>query len=139
MSTFVLIAFTMSIILFQISCQKDANAQTTKSIQGLWIGTYTVDNQPDLGQQYFSLIIKPDGTMIADTRGLDKQHLAPGTWNLSHDTLTCSFTCVYGLPINIGVTEKSTAVWDKSGTLTGTWQNDPTPTGSGKITLTKVD
>jgi hypothetical protein len=141
MSTIVLITFSISAILFQASCVKEikADTPTTSTINGLWIGSYTVDGQPDLGQQYFSLIIKPDGTMIADTKGQNVQHLAPGTWELSGSTLTCSFTCVYGLPVNIGVKEISTAAWDKTGKLTGTWKNDPSPGGSGTITLTKVN
>ena len=141
MSAIVLIVFSMSVILLQISCKKEAKAQpTTPTIQGLWIGTYKVDGQADLGEQYFSLIIKPDGTMIADTKGQNLQHLAPGTWSLTGTALTCTFTCVYGLPSNIGIKEISNATWDKTGKLTGTWKNDPvTPEGSGTITLTKVN
>ncbi|MEP6749532.1 MAG: hypothetical protein ABJB86_17475 [Bacteroidota bacterium] len=124
------------------SCKK-ANAQTSASysIQGLWIGTYTVDGQLNLGQQYFSFIIKPDGTMINDTKGANVQHLSPGTWALTGDTLSCTYTSVYGSPSNIGVTETSKAYFSKTGgTLSsGIWKNVAPLTGSGTFTLTRVN
>ena len=144
MSAIVLIVLSLSITLFQMSCTKGALADPTTatppSIHGLWIGTYTVSDQPGLGQQYFSLIIKPDGTMITDSQGAAQQHLAPGTWTLNSDTLKCSFTCVYGVSYNIGINEATVAVWDKKNDkLSGTWKNGAAPIDSGKIVLTKVN
>jgi len=140
MSAIVLLIFSASIIVFQISCQKSAIAQVNNAtIQGLWIGTYTVAGHAELGQQYFSLVIKPDGTVIADTKGENTQHLAPGTWSISGTQLTCTYTCVYGLPANIGITEIADATWDKTGKLTGTWRDNPNTQGTGEITLTKVN
>jgi hypothetical protein len=141
MSAVVLTVFALSVMLFQISCQKGAIADIPQasSIHGLWIGTYTDNANASLGKQYFSLIIKPDGTMIADTKGAGQQHLAPGTWALKADTLTCTYTCVYGIATNVGVTEVAVAVVDKTGGLHGTWKNSPDPIGSGTITLAKVN
>lgn len=141
MSAIVLIVFSLSIILFQISCKKGALADPTPvtSIHGLWVGSYTVDDQPGWGEQYFSLIIKPDGTMITDSKGAGQQHLAPGTWTLKSDTLKCSFTCVYGISTNIGIKEVTVAVLDKDGKLRGTWKNAAAPIDSGKIVLSKVN
>jgi len=144
MSAVVLIVFSFAIILFQISCKKTAlgdNAPANNStIHGLWIGNYTVDDQPGWGQQYFSLIIKPDGTMITDSKGANVQHLAPGTWTMKGDTLKCEFTCVYGIASNVGIKEYTVAVWDKkAGQLHGTWKNAAAPVDSGKIVLMKVN
>ena len=129
--------------LVQISsCKKDDTPVTTVlkyPIQGLWIGSYTVDGQDKLGAQYFSFIIKPDGTIIADTKGDNQQHLSIGTYTLNGTTLNCTFTCVYGIQSNIGVTETSTATWDKTGKLLGTWKNTPPNTGSGVITLIRIN
>lgn len=108
-------------------------------IEGLWIGTYSVNGSPGSGNQYFSMIIKPDGTIIVDSQGANVQHLAVGTWSLNGTTLTSSFTCVYGLPGNIGIEETVTATWDSAGSITGTWSNVPPLTGSGNITLTRVN
>lgn len=142
LSSVVLLIFALASLVFQItSCTKSVAQTTTPTypIQGLWIGTYTVDGQTSLGEQYFSLIIKPDGTIIADTKGGDKQHLAPGSWTLTGNTLSCIFTCVYGYPSNIGVTEMATATWDKTGKLGGFWKNASQNSGSGVITLTRVN
>ena len=139
-----LTTFAVAITIFQMSSCKKADAQppvtTTYPIEGLWIGTYTVDAEPGWGDQYFSFIIKPDGTMIADTKLGDVQHLSPGTWTLNGTTLSCSFTCVYGTPADIGIVETTTASWDKTGKLTsGHWKNVLPLTGSGTITLTRVN
>lgn len=154
----VLPTFFIGFFLFQItSCTKSVDAVTiikkdtvyiTKtdtvykcpaSIQGLWIGTYTVDGQSSLGEQYFSFIIKPDGIMVVETKWSTQQHLSNGTWSLNGTTLSCSFTCVYGISSNIGVTEVTTATWDNASKLTGTWRNAAPLTGSGTIKLTKVN
>ncbi|MDO3640969.1 hypothetical protein [Mucilaginibacter sp. L3T2-6] len=142
MSAIVLIVFSFAIILFQISCKKGALAdtKTLPTIKGLWVGSYTVDDQPGWGEQYFSLIIKPDGTMVTDSKGAGQQHLAPGTWTLNNDTLKCDFTCVYGITSNIGIRETTIAVVDKNtGELRGKWKNAAAPVDSGKFILTKVN
>ena len=142
MASLTLTVFATALILFQISSCKKANAQTpptTYSIQGLWIGTYSVDGQPGLGQQYFSFVIKPDGTMINDTKG-GQQHISLGNWSLTGDTLSCSFTCVYGASSNIGVTETTKAYFDKTGKLTsGIWKNIAPINGSGTFTLARIN
>ena len=57
LGSIVLTIFAFASILFQMSSCKKAEAQTTATnypIEGLWIGTYTTDGQPGLGEQYFS-------------------------------------------------------------------------------------
>ena len=78
--------------------------------------------------------------MINDTKFSNQQHLAPGTWTLSGNTLSCTFTSVYGIPQNIGITETTTATWDSKGKLTsGIWKNVAPLTGSGTFTLTRIN
>ena len=131
----------ISLTIIQSGCEKDSDDPDTSStsIEGLWIGSYAVDGQPGAGLRYYSLIIKPDGTVINDTKAENQQHLAPGTWTLTGDSFTCTTTCVYGLPTNIAITQTHTATFDKAnGTLTnGIWKNVPL-IGSGTFTLTKV-
>ena len=130
----------ISLILIQPGCQKDSDDRdgSSSSIEGLWVGLYTVDGQ--VGQRYFSFVIKPDGTVINDKKAENQQYLSIGTWTLTRDLFECTATCVYGLPINMGVTETHTAEFDKAnGTLTnGIWKNVPPLDGSGTFTLTKV-
>ena len=133
-----------AIVLFQLSsCEKNdvTPLPTTHTIEGLWIGSYTVNGQPNLGNQYFSFSIKPDGTVVNDTKGENMQHLNIGNWTLTGDSLSCTTTCVYGLSSNLGVVEKHTAKFDKiKGTLTnGIWKNVPPMNGSGTFSLTKVE
>jgi hypothetical protein len=138
----VLTLFAAANIIFQMSSCTKTDAQTGSAnypIEGLWIGTYTVDGNPGLGEQYFSFAIKPGGTIITDTKWATQQHLATGTWSLTGTTLTTSFTCVYGLSVNVGITELTTATWDKTGKLAGTWKNIAPLTGSGNIKLTRVN
>ena len=137
-----LLAFT-SLTMGLASCEKDSNDQdpTPASIEGLWIGSYAVDGYPGAGLRYFSFIIKPDGTVINDTKAENQQHLSIGSWTLTGDLFECTATCVYGLPVNMGVTETHTATFDKAnGTMTnGVWKNVPPLNGSGTFTLTKVE
>jgi len=159
MGSLVLTIFAFAITIFQLSCVKATVAQTktitdtiyltktdtafvcTPSINGLWIGTYTVDGNAGYGQQYFSLIIKPDGTMINDTKWGGQQNIGIGTWTLVGDSLTCTMTGLYGQSSNIGVQEKQTAIFNKTtGQLSGgVWVNLPPNTGSGTFVLTKVN
>jgi hypothetical protein len=109
-------------------------------IEGLWIGTYTQNGQPSLGERYFSLAIRPGGTMISDGKvGTTDSNLSTGTWTLTGDTLRCSFTCEYGLPNNVGVLQAYKAVWDQTGKLTGNWNNFLSPASSGVISLKRVN
>jgi hypothetical protein len=137
---------TLTGILFSLtflSCEKDPAPAPipTYLIQGLWIGSYSVDGQPGLGQQYYSFVIKPDGTMIGDSKSSNptQQHITLGTWNLSGSTLSCSITCIYGLSVNIGLTQTCTSTWDNTGKLTGTWRNTSGPAASGTFTMTRVN
>jgi hypothetical protein len=145
LGSIVLTVFAIAIGLFQISsCTKTTAQQPAKPatfpLAGLWTGTYTVNEQPGVGEQYFSFIIKPDGSIIVETKGAGQQHLSIGTWTLSDSTLNCSFISIYGLTNNVGVNQSATAVWDKTGKLnSGTWQSSPTSLGTGKFTLTRIN
>lgn len=132
-------SLAMMLILPQFGCEKDSDPPKSSKIEGLWIGYYTVDGQPSVGQPYFSFIIKPDGTLINDTKGENQQHLAIGTWNLTGDSFSATTNCVYGLSVNIGIQETHTATFKNGSFTSGTWQNVPPRTGSGTFILTKVE
>jgi hypothetical protein len=142
LSSMVLAVFAVSCLLFQMVSCKKAQAQTaaTYPVQGLWVGTYTFDGQPGLGEQYFSFVIKPDGTMINDTKFSNQQHLSVGTWSLNGNILSCTFTNIYGIAQTIGTPQTSTATWDNKGKLTsGIWRNTGSTGGSGTFTLARVN
>jgi len=145
LSSFVITTFVFSIAIFQLSsCKKEDTPSTatptTYPIEGLWIGTYSFDGQPSLGQQYFSFIIKPDGTMISDTKLSNQQYLALGTWSLNGSILTSAFSYIYGPAPGAGTAQTTTATWDNTGKLTGTWKNVSPDNGvTGTFTLTRVN
>jgi hypothetical protein len=135
------LAICLLLSLF-LSCEKESSTTTTTyPLQGLWIGTYSVDGQSALGLQYYSFVIKPDGTIIGDSKSSNptQQHITLGTWNLSGSTLSCAITCIYGLSVNIGLSQTCTSTWDNAGKLTGTWRNTTGPTSSGTFTMTRVN
>ena len=127
------------LLLGLLACSKDNDPVTDAKIEGLWIGTYSVDGFPNLGQQYFSYVIKPDGTLINDTKSNNNQNLCVGTWALTGTTLTATYEVVYGEAANIGIEQLSTATWEKSGKLTGTWQNPINASQKGTFTVTRVN
>ena len=137
-----LTTFSLAIILFQFTSCEKAEAQTQQQvifpIEGLWIGKYTITSEPSLGQQFFSIAIKPDGTAVVETKYGNTQHLSVGNWIKSGTTFTCNFTCVYGLPQHIGIVEKFVGTWDNTGTLNGTWENIPA-SGTGTVVVQRVN
>lgn len=137
---------SFAIIIFTLTgCTTDSTkSETNKNsfpIEGIWIGSYTEDGSPELEKQYFSYILKPDGTMIFDGKGNGEQYIAVGTWSLSGKTLSTTYTNIYGENgISIGVVQTSTSTWDSTGKLVGgIWKNLAPATGQGTFTLTRVN
>ncbi len=117
----------------------ECTKNSTYPIQGLWIGTYTSDQQPGAGSQYYSYIIKPDGTMIYDAKASTNQYIAIGTWNLVGTTFTTTYTNIWSTLGPTGVTQSATATFDNTGKLkNGTWQNAGGG-ATGTFTLTRVN
>ncbi len=114
---------------------------TNFPIEGLWIGSYTIDNSPSPGTQYISFAIKPDGTLVNDSKGTYGQYLSIGTWTLGSQTLNCSIICVYSPePTLLGANQSISATWDKTGKLTdGTWRTVSSNGGTGKFTMSRVN
>ncbi len=123
------------------SCKTSYNkANKNKSIQGLWLGSYTVDGIYTIAKQTCNLILKPDGTLIYESDGAGTNHLTTGKWTLQDDILTCKCTCVYGLESNIGAEQIYTfRINQKTGELTeGVWKDISPRSGSGTFILTKA-
>jgi len=111
---------------------------TTFQMQGLWIGTYSVNGQPELGERYFSFDIKPDGTIITEGMAENVTSLATGTWTMSGKDFSASYQVIRGLSSNIGTKQKASATFDNSGKLTGVWSNVNTST-EGTFTLYRIN
>ncbi|GAB3708897.1 hypothetical protein GCM10027592_44570 [Spirosoma flavus] len=112
------------------------------SIQGVWTGTYTYNGNPELGAQYFSFEIKPDGTLIVNSENLGQRYTATGTWVLNGNAFSGSYTYVNGSSPGFGTSQTVTATWDNAtGKLTsGVWANTSPDNGyTGTFSLTKVN
>lgn len=133
------------VISTQLGCTKNNttnNNPTPTSILGLWAGTAITTGGTT--PQYFSLIVKADGTIISDTKtssNLSSQYFSVGTWSLNGDLFTYSISNVYGntLPSYIGQTQTGSATFSsQTGNLTnGSWTN-PSPFSSGTFNVVKV-
>ena len=141
--------FSAILLVSTFSCSDDddacevevVNVPTSFPIEGLWIGSYTIDNFPSLGSQYLSLVIKPDGTIIYDSNGSGGQYLSIGTWTLSGTKLSVSTENVYSPdPTLMGVKQSISATWDKTGKLIdGAWRTLLPNGGTGKFTMARVN
>jgi hypothetical protein len=118
-------------VLF-LSCTKE-NVRKYR-IEGIWVGTYTVDGLPTQGALFNSFSIYPDGTMLTKGKGGDgADHFSKGTWNLASDTLfTATITTFYPNFSN-PITQRIQATFSKEGILTnGTWTDTINPYGLKK-------
>jgi hypothetical protein len=134
----VLLFVSLSVL---VSCEKDKTTTpatvTTYPLQGLWTGTSLAAGST--GTIYYSFIIKPDGTMIVDSKPGTVQHISIGTWTQSGTTVSYSYTCIYGSSGSIGLIQSGTGTWDNTGKLSGTWQNVNGVTANGTLTLTRIN
>ncbi len=133
-----LVFFIASTMLF--SCTKECDPPTvTYPIHGLWIGTYSVNGHPELGERYFSFVIKPDGTIIMEGKAENVTGLATGTWTMNGNAFSASYTVITGVPANIGTKQQAAATFDNSGKLTnGVWSNVNTTT-AGTFKLDRIN
>jgi hypothetical protein len=119
-----------SVSIFNFSCTKDNDpADPTYQIAGLWIGTYTVTQLPQLQPLYYSFTIKPDGKVLAESVGADgMSYYSKGTWTLNGNLFTATYTSInYS---GAQVTQSATLTYHNSGTLTqGTWTDVVNPNG----------
>jgi len=123
-----ILALTIFVLSSQTSCKKetitntvtDTVYQCTTTINGLWVGTYSVTSLPAQGQLFYSLIVYPDGSLLYKAKGGDGNfYYAKGTWTLSGNTFAGTVVS-FNTP---AVTQTVTATYSATaGTLTnGTW------------------
>lgn len=69
---------------------KPTNNKVTQSdLVGIWVGTYTARQVPEQGELYYSFIIKPDNTLITESKGNDNRtYLHLGEWEIKDSFFT---------------------------------------------------
>ncbi len=141
-TTLLLAICTLLIASTFSGCSKDkGEKENHNKLEGLWTGSYTITAAPEAGSSYFSFVIKPDGTLLVDSKFENKQHLAVGTWQLNGKTLTCTYSYVYGQSSSgTSTVQQATATWDEAGKLIdGTWQNTTPNNQSGTFSLARIN
>jgi hypothetical protein len=141
--------FSLAIVILfftvALSCTKESVTTTptpcptpTYPIQGLWIGTYLSTQSPAQAAQYFSFVIKPDGTMLVESIGAAQKYYSAGTWTLTGTSFSAVYTS-FSYPAGNGpFTQTATATFVNTGNLnSGAWSNNPT--SSGTFTMTRVN
>jgi len=125
------------------SCQKDpvSPSATTYPVQGLWIGTYTVDNNPSQPSSYFySFAVYPDGTILIKGVGADGiTYYSTGSWKLSStNEFSSTFTTLnFDGP---QVTQTITVDFSDTGKMTnGVWTDIKNGTQTGKFSVNRIN
>ncbi|MEO8405240.1 MAG: hypothetical protein ABI480_11615 [Chitinophagaceae bacterium] len=132
--------------LFLAFSKKDENkpspGSAAYSLPGLWMGTYNVDQVPDQGALPYTMIFKPDGTLLAEGKGGDGgTYYTAGNWVIVGDSVKSTFTSI-NYPADYQVTQLSSLYFNNAtGELTGSWKDgDHGSNYSGKYqNLTKVN
>ena len=135
-ASLVLTIFSASIILFQLSSCKKADAQTncptaTYPVSGVWIGTYTT-TQVAHAPTYASFIIYPDGVFMKRNKvvGNGTDAITRGRWTLTGNNFQYRDTTL--LYTGGTVIETGTATFNNDGTMTNaTWTNIGSPNYTG--------
>ena len=127
----VVIALVASV--FIMSCSQDNDdlpaPAPTYPVQGLWVGTYSVDGQPSATNLPYSFAFSPDGTVVTGGKGDDGNiYYSEGTWIKTDSIVTATYTTInYG---SYQVTQKATLTYHNDGTMTnGTWEDVENPAG----------
>ena len=119
--------------LFLASCTKDDDdspaPDPTYPVEGLWVGTYKVNELPAVGPLPYSFAFSPDHTVVTAGKGDDgKIYYAAGSWTMSDSVITATYTTLnYGA---YQVKQSSTLTYHNDGTITnGTWTDVENPAG----------
>jgi len=130
-----LILYAFVIFAFPFCTKSSSTPTPTYPIVGLWIGTAKVNGQ-SADSVYFSLDIRSDSSLLVQGQGGDgNTYYGAGRWSLSGTSLTGS-TTILNLS-QAGVVQTITAVYNNTGVLVGTWQNNSST--SGTFVLQRVD
>lgn len=143
MKSKLIVAAFICILLAASSCKKDSTTPAPPSpkypIEGLWIGTQTVDNDPtSTSDNYYSLVIYEDGSILTKGKGSDgNTYYASGTWSLSSSNIfTATITTI--LFNGPAVTQAFTFTFSDVGVMTdGKWKDTVNGTQVGHFSIMK--
>ena len=139
MKTKIIFLAVIGLVVFS-RCSKDNTIveTTTYPIEGLWLGSFTVDNAPQPARYFYSFSIFPDGSVLTKSLGADgNYYFNTGTWTLSADSIFSATIVSINFP-GPAVTENITANYSASGEMTnGKWTEIANGSQSGKFSTMK--
>jgi hypothetical protein len=115
-------------VISTFSCTKESIK--SYPIEGLWLGTYTVDALPGSGERFYSLVVYPDGKLLTKSKSSDgNDYYSSGSWTMSSDNnFKGTVTTFYPISGSNAVTQEITATYSKAGQLTnGIWRDTVNP------------
>lgn len=141
---FILAAFLITALAVS-SCQKDSTPPTpttpTYPVEGLWIGTFTVDNNPSqAGTYFYSYAVYPDGSILVKSLPADgNTYYSAGQWTLSNaNVFSATFTSMNFKGAQ--VTQTITANFSDTGKMTdGVWTDKINANQTGKLSMERVN
>jgi hypothetical protein len=140
MKTRIFLLAVIGLFIFS-GCNENTTVETAKCpIEGLWLGSFTVDNDPLHTDTYsYSFSIFPDGSVLTKSLGADgKDYFNTGTWRLSADSVFSATIVSINFP-GPAVTENITAKYSASGVMTnGKWTEIANGSQSGKFSTMKA-
>lgn len=137
MASFAMTVFAVSALLLQLtSCQKAISQLNNHEcpppvypVEGLYIGTYSVDSKPEQGNLYYSFVVFPDGTLL--TKGVTEfgdTTYQKGNWTLSSDSTFTGNIATFTAP---SVLQDIRGKFLKDGKISDAhWQDTYNPYGS---------
>lgn len=137
MASLAMTVFAVSALLLQLTSCKKVAAQLnnndcpspTYPVEGLYIGTYSVDSKPEQGDMYYSFVVFPDGSLL--TKGLTEfgdTTYQKGSWQISGDSTFTGTIATFTTP---SVIQSITGKFSKDGKISNAqWQDSYNPFGS---------
>lgn len=126
----ILLLFALA-VTFMVACTKD-NMPSTYPTAGLYLGTYTVDQFPAQGSQFFSIVLYADGSMITKGKGGDGSDLyGAGSYTITGSAFSATVNSFVKSSQGVPVTQSITATYSNKGTLTNvSWKDTVNPFGT---------
>lgn len=140
-----ILAVFLVTVLAVSSCKKDSTSSTPPTpiypVQGLWTGTYTVDNNlSEAGSYFFSYAVYTNGSILVKTLGADgNTYYSAGNWTLSNaNEFSATFTTMNFNGVQ--VTQTITANFSDTGKMTsGVWTDSKNGDQTGKFSVDRVN
>ena len=120
------------------SCEKKTASCDCK-LEGLWSGTYSVDQNPKQGKLYYSIVFKPGGTLITEGKGSDgTSYYSSGKWDLNGTDLNCEFQTI-NFPYGTVVQRSTFQFNSQTCQLTnGKWKDIQNGPNTGEFQLSQI-